>query len=152
METPDNPAAVSTDEALTQNEKLAAMFVHLSMFFGGLIVPPVFWIIFHKKSKFVVFHSVQILVFHLLFDICFLVLFGGIGAIYYYMGLLDNTSPPNPGTVVILLMMAYCLFTLAFVITCYGYAVYMAMSAYKGRLKKYPIVGNFIYKKIYAAA
>ncbi len=148
METPEEIPG----EEITQNEKLAAMFVHLSMFFGGLIVPPIFWIIYHKKSKFVVFNSIQILVFHLLFDICFLILFGGIGGIYYYMGLIDNTPPPNPGTVVILLMMAYCLFTLAFIFTCYGYAVYMAVNAYKGRIKKYPVIGNMVYKKIYETA
>ena len=135
--------------SLSDNEKLVAMLSHLTIFFGGLIIPPVFWILYKDKSKFVVFHSVQSLVFHFLFSFGIVVSCVVLALVYYSTGLLDTVSRPRPSLVTLLLSLAACITILLFIFASWIYAVYLGIDAYKGGMKKYPIIGNIVYKKVY---
>ncbi len=133
-----------------KNEKLSAMFAHLSIFFGGLILPPIFWIIYHDRSKFVVFHSVQSLVFNLFFTFCVFIIGIVLAGIYYSTGILDKNPPPAPGIPMLLFMLVFGLAALVFIFGSWFNAVYLGINAYKGGTKRVPVFGKMVFKKLYA--
>ena len=50
---------------LQGDEKMLALFSHLSLFLGGIVLPIIFWATNRDKSKFVTFHALQALWFHI---------------------------------------------------------------------------------------
>src|SRR2546423_9006646 len=58
------------------DERMLGLFSHLSLFLGGILVPIIFWATNKDKSKFVTFHSLQALWFHIayIFVIVFVVM------------------------------------------------------------------------------
>src|SRR4030095_10441650 len=149
---PQDPAVINNDE------KLLALFSHLSLFLGGIILPIIFWAINREKSKFVTFHSLQTIWFHVAYIFLLLVviflwvmvlLVGGMG--------LGAMTKPTHGShdmpvFFIILIVAFYALLFAFIFGAMGYSVYMGIKAYKGNLNKYPIIGNIIYKKVYGTA
>jgi uncharacterized Tic20 family protein len=147
---PPNPNELKNDE------KMLALFSHLSLFVGGIILPIIFWATNKDKSKFVTFHSLQAIWFHVgyIFAIVFGVMFmviGGFGmATLFGMSSVHTKSNSMPAIFVVLMVAFYgLLFLLIF--AGIGYSIYMGIKAYHGECKKYPIVGNIIYKKVYGA-
>ncbi len=149
-------AAPLAPQQPTGDEKMLALFAHLSLFFGGIILPIIFWAINKDKSKFVTFHSLQAVWFHVayIFVFVFIIFFAVIGG--FGMAALGGVSsshmkgssmPP----IVIILMIAF--YGLIFLVACAGiaYAIYMGVKAYHGEFKKYPVIGNIIYKKVYGS-
>jgi len=135
----------------SQDERMLAMFAHLSMFFGSLIVPLIFWAINKDKSKFVSFHSLQSLFFHIAYTavLVFLVIF--VAVIGMVVGLIvpGQDGPSHMGALQIIALLAIAAVVMGFVFGSVALAIINAVSAYKGGMKKYPIVGNIVYKKIY---
>ncbi len=134
-----------------QNEKMLAMFSHLSFFFGSLILPLIFWAVNGGKSKFVSFHSLQSLFFHLLYTsvIVAIVIFAAvIGILTGFMKTgMHHNSTPDPFHLIV--MIAFGLFIGLIALGCMILAIVNAISSYKGGMKKYPIIGNIVYKKVY---
>lgn len=138
-------------ETTTNDERMLAMFAHLSIFLGSIIVPLIFWIIYQQKSKFVSFHSLQSLFFHIAYIVVMIFVVIVITVVGMVAGLITKTggAPETPGAFQIIIIAALGLFVLGFIFGSFGYAVYLAINAYKGGMKKYPIVGNIVYKKVY---
>lgn len=136
---------------VSQDERMLAMFAHLSMFFGGLWIPLIFWAINKDKSKFVSFHSLQALFFHIAYTavLVFLVIF--VAAIGMAVGLIvpGQDGPSHMGALQIIVLLAIAAVVLGFIIASVALAIINAVSSYKGGLKKYPVIGNMVYKKIY---
>jgi uncharacterized Tic20 family protein len=138
--------------SLTSEEKLLALFSHLSIFMGGIALPIIFWAINRDKSKFVSFHALQALFFHLayvvvlVFVIIFMI-FGGAG-----IGMLSaigaHSHNSTPVFFIIFIIALYC-FMFLYIFGCMGYAIYIGIKAYNGEFKKYPIIGNIVYKNVY---
>ena len=51
----------------SNEEKLLALFSHLSIFMGGIVLPIIFWAINRDKSRFVRYHAMQAVFFHIAF-------------------------------------------------------------------------------------
>jgi len=138
----------------TQDERMLAMFAHLSMFFGSLIVPLIFWAINKDKSKFVSFHSLQSLFFHIAYTavLVFLVIF--VAVIGMAVGLIvpGQDGPSHMGALQIIALLVIAAVVMGFVFGSVALAIINAVSAYKGGMKKYPIIGNIVYKKIYGVS
>jgi len=141
------------ETTLTNDEKLLGLFSHLSLFFGGIIVPIIFWAINKDKSKFVTFHALQALFFHIAYIvlIIFLVIIlviAGFGVSFLSFGLHSTTSSGAPVLIIIFIIVFYGILflTMFFMI---GYSIYMSIKAYHGELKKYPIIGKMVYKHVY---
>ncbi|MEO8514722.1 MAG: DUF4870 domain-containing protein [Ignavibacteria bacterium] len=136
----------------TQTEKLLGLFAHLSVFFGRLIIPFIIWVVNRKKSKFVTFHSLQALFFHLALTFVNVIvgMFGGV-ILGIYSGItkhnLDKVSNWTPFQIIILVAIA--IFVFINLIYSFVVGVMNSLSAYQGELKKYPIIGNIVYKKVY---
>ena len=117
---------------------------------GGIALPIIFWAINREKSKFVSFHALQALFFHisyiviLVFVIIFMI-FGGTG-----IGIVTarHTQSASPA-LFMLFMFALYGFMFLYIFGCMGYAIYIGIKAYNGQFKKYPIIGNIVYKNIY---
>lgn len=135
----------------SQDERMLAMFAHLSMFFGSLIIPLIFWAINKDKSKFVSFHSLQSLFFHIAYTAVLVILVIFVAVVGMAAGLIkpESSGPPEMGILQIIVVLALGVFVMGFVFGCVALAIINAVSAYKGGMKKYPVIGNIVYKKIY---
>ncbi len=138
---------------LTDTDKLLAMFAHLSIFFGSLWIPLIFWAIYREKSKFVSFHSLQALFFHIVYVVVMVVLVMFVAVVGMLAGLIKKGggAPDTPDALQIIIILALGVVVLGFIFGSIAYAVYLALNSYKGGMKKYPIVGNIIYKRLYGA-
>jgi len=138
-------------ENIPQNDRMLAMFAHLSMFFGSLVVPLIFWAINKDKSRFVSFHSLQALFFHIVYTVVlvFLVIFVAVVGVLAGLIKPESSGPPEMGAIQIIVILALSVFVLGIVFGSVALAIINAVSAYKGGMKKYPIVGNMVYKRIY---
>jgi uncharacterized Tic20 family protein len=139
---------------INNDERLIALFSHLSIFFGGIILPLIFWLTNKDKSKFITFHSLQTLWFHLLFIVMIIVfviiliivfVFGGIGV----SALVSGSKSGQMSMFFIVFMIAFYILLFAMIFGVYGYSIYMGIKAYKGEYVMYPIVGKRIYDKVY---
>jgi uncharacterized Tic20 family protein len=146
--TPPDPSSLQGDE------KMLALFSHLSLFLGGIILPIIFWVTNRDKSKFVTFHALQALWFHIayiavilvfVFGFVIVAVVGGVG-----MGAFAQTSGGKGAPVIfIILMIAFYALLFAIIFGAIGYSVYMGIKSYKGELVKYPIIGKKVYAKVY---
>lgn len=140
-----------TSNEPTNDERMMGMFAHLSIFFGSIFIPLIFWAMYQSKSKFVTFHSLQSLFFHIAYTVLMVLVVIVVAVVGVLAGLISKTggAPPEPGAFQILIILVLGLFVLGFVFGSIGYAVYLAIDTYKGGMKKYPIIGNIVYKKVY---
>ncbi|MBE2228920.1 MAG: DUF4870 domain-containing protein [Ignavibacteria bacterium] len=138
----------------SQDERMLAMFAHLSMFFGSLIIPLIFWAINKDKSRFVSFHSLQALFFHLAYTVVlvFLVIFVAVIGVMAGLIVPGESGPPHIGALQIIVILALGVIVIGFIFVSIALAVINAVAAYKGGMKKYPIIGNMVYKKVYGVS
>ncbi|MBL8017341.1 MAG: DUF4870 domain-containing protein, partial [Ignavibacteria bacterium] len=104
-------------ENITQEERLYGLFVHLSMFFGSLIIPFVFWVVNKDRSKFVSFHSLQALFFHIAYTvvIVFLVIFVAAAGIAAGLIVPGYDGPPRMGALQIIVLLVIAVVVLGFI-------------------------------------
>jgi uncharacterized protein len=86
MEESSNEMSVSSPAATTQDERTMAVLAHALPVVGGWIAPLVIFIL-RRQSRFVSFHSLQVLFLHLLF----LVIYTGL-AVFWIAGILLTVS------------------------------------------------------------
>lgn len=136
---------------LTSEERTLALISHLSIFFGGLIVPIIIYFIQKNKSKFVAFNALEALYFHIgqmIVGIIFVILAmiaAGIGV----MASSTASSRDDMSPVVIILIIAAALFFFLILLGFIILAIIAAIKSYQGQIKKYPVVGNIAYKQVY---
>lgn len=137
---------------LTSEEKLLALFSHLSIFMGGIALPIIFWAINRDKSKYVSFHALQALFFHIayifiLVIVIIFMVFGGMGVgMLASIGSHAHNSPPVFFVFFIFILYG---FMFIYIFGCMAYAIYIGIKAYNGEFKKYPIIGNIVYRNVY---
>lgn len=138
----------------TNDERLLAMLAHLSIFLGGIILPIILWATQKDKSKFVTFHSLQAIFYHLAFAaiiivyvifMILLLIISGVGIAGFSN---SGSGGEMPAMMIIIMIILYGgIFLLVF--TFIGYAIYLAVKSYQGKLIKIPVIGNRVYKKVY---
>jgi len=137
-------------------ERLLAMLAHLSIFLGGIILPIIIWATQKDKSKFVRFHSLQAIFFHIAYAaiivVFVMVAVGVMLASGFGLGMFDDPAYSDgedlPTFMVIMMILIYGgIFIMIF--AGIGYAIYVAVKTYKGDLIKIPVIGNIVYKKVY---
>ncbi len=95
----------------------------------------------------------QALIFHICYVAVNIVLVIGLAAAMGISGMFEKQvgKPVTPDLYQIILMVIASIIILGFIGSCIGYAIYMAVVSYKGKTKKYPVIGNIVYNKIYAS-
>ena len=141
----------------TSEEKLFALLSHLSILIGGILLPIIFWATQKDKSKFVAFHALQAIFYQLSYIVLTMVfviififayIFLGFGAGFLFLG----QSPDFAPLISILIIIGMVIFYAALFVVIFGfigYAIFMGIKSYQGELRKYPILGNIIYDKVY---
>lgn len=136
------------------DERMLALFSHLSLFLGGILLPIIFWATNKDKSKFVTFHALQALWFHVAYIVLLIVYIFAFVIILLVAGLgLGALSGATGGAempvFMIILIIAFYGLLFAIIFGAIGYSVYMAIKSYKGEVVKYPVIGKMVYKKVY---
>jgi uncharacterized Tic20 family protein len=138
------------------DERLLALFSHLSLFLGGILLPIIFWATNRDKSKFVCFHALQALWFHIayiavifIFIILFVIIFAiwGIGL----TALAGASGGMEMPIILIILIIAFYALLFAIIFGAMGYSIYMGIKSYKGELVMYPIIGKKVYRSVYGS-
>jgi uncharacterized Tic20 family protein len=136
---------------ISEEEKLISLLSHLSIFFGGIIVPIVIWAIYKSKSQYIRFQSLQTIFFHIsytVFIVVIIILAAGFGIFASIITQDDLGKNEPPLFMIIPLFLVYGLIILSS-IAVLAYSTYMAVKAYQGVIKKYIVVGKIIYNKVY---
>jgi uncharacterized protein len=136
----------------TSEEKMLALFSHLSIFMGGIVLPIIFWAINKDKSRFVRFHSLQAIFFHvsylvLIIAVVIIMLIISIG-----LGIISAgtfAAGKNGSIFIFIAMMAFYAILFLTLFAFIGYGIYVGVKSYKGELRRYPIIGKIIYDKVY---
>ena len=143
-------------ENLTSEERLMAMLSHLSILFGGIILPIILWATQKDKSRFIRYHALQSIFFQIAYVVLLVLLIVAFAlfAIFFGLGLgiLTANTTSDPGAFPILIVLFVVLFYAAIFIFAFalmGYSIYLAVKSYQGSYIKIPIIGNIIYKKVY---
>lgn len=137
----------------TSDERLLGMLAHLSIFFGGIILPIILWATQKDKSKFVSYNSLLALFYHISYTVLIVLYVIFMVVILLVMGVGFGTMQKNsggdmPGVMVIFMILLYAgMFVLIFVGI--GYGIYLAIKTYQGKLVSVPILGKIVYKKVY---
>ena len=102
---------------LTDTDKLIALFAHLSLFFGSLIIPLIFWLVYKEKSKFITFHSMQALIFHICYVVLNVILVIGLAVVIGIAGMYEKQGgkPVTPDLFQIILMVVASIIILGFI-------------------------------------
>ncbi|MEI7483079.1 MAG: DUF4870 domain-containing protein [Ignavibacteriota bacterium] len=146
------------NEETTSDERLMAMLSHLSILFGGIILPIILWATQKDKSKFVRYHALQAIFFHIAYAAILAVVIVALVLVFmiFGIGLGAMTSKGGhhsdggafPAIMVILMIVFYG----GLFISIFGamaYEIYLAIKSYQGSYIKIPIIGKIIYKKVY---
>ena len=114
-------------------------------------MPIVLWAIYKEKSKYVRFQSLQTIFFHLSYTAFIFVIIIFVVAIGIIAGVItqDNMAKNEPPYLFIIPMFLLYGVIILSAIAVMAYSTYMGVKAYQGEIKKYLIVGNIIYNKVY---
>jgi uncharacterized Tic20 family protein len=136
----------------TSDERLLGMLAHLSILFGGLILPIILWVTQKDKSKFVTYNSLLAIFYHLSYVVLilifviimiFAIIISGVG-----FGALENSSAEMP-TAMIIIMIAFYIGLFGLIFAGIGYGVWLAIKTYQGKIVNIPFLGKIIHKKVY---
>lgn len=136
----------------SSEEKILALFSHLSIFMGGIVLPIIFWAINRDKSRFVRYHAMQAVFFHIAFIVLIIALIIIMVVFSIGMGIISAgtfAAGKNGSAFIFVALFAfYALFFLAMFLFI-GYGIYVGVKSYKGELTRYPVIGRYVYEKVY---
>ncbi|MBI5402166.1 MAG: DUF4870 domain-containing protein [Ignavibacteriae bacterium] len=143
----------NNEEIITKDDKLLSLLCHLSMIMGGILVPVIIWAIKKEQSKFVRFHSLQAIFYHIAYSVIagffiavFMIAYFSTLGIYYAPRPSYHTGP---STAMIILLVVFILLLFLIIFGAIGYAVYLAIKSNKGEKIKIPVIGKIIFEKVY---
>ncbi len=134
------------------DEKILALFSHLSIFLGGIVLPIIFWAINKDKSRFVRFHALQAIFFHIAYVVILVAVIIIMVAVGIGLGVLSAGTFAAGGDGSLFLIIAMIIFYGFIFLSIFvfmGYGIYVGVKSYKGELSRYPVIGKIIYDKVY---
>jgi len=134
------------------DEKILALFSHLSIFLGGIVLPIIFWAINKDKSRFVRFHALQAIFFQIAYVVIIVAIIIIMALIGIGMGVLSagTFAAGKDGSIFLFIaIMIFYAFIFLSIFVLVGYGIYVGVKAYKGELRRYPLIGKIIYEKVY---
>ena|SRR5438045_1201974 len=132
----------------TSDERTTAMLAHVLTIFGGFIAPLIIYLAKRRDSRFVAFHAMQALLWHLwMFALYF------VGAIGFFAFMLatgfqrfpfpaPGPRPAPPPPTFFLGFFAVWLVMMGSWAVNVGFCVYIAVKSSSGRWTRYPLVGS----------
>jgi uncharacterized Tic20 family protein len=138
--------------APTQDERTNALLVHVLAIFSGFIAPLAFYLV-KKDSRFVAFHSLQVLIWHAAYTVTFFV---GMIVLFIFM-LPAIAAQPHSGPGQAPPLAFFGLFGFVWLWGMGGWllnvilGIVFAIKANHGEWARYPIIGNFVLRRILPA-
>ena len=135
--------------APTQDERTFALLVHVLAIFSGFLAPLVFYLV-KRDSRFVAFHSLQVLIWHAAYMVTF---FAGMIVLFGY-ALLTIPAQPQSGANQAPPLAFLGLFGFVWLWGMGGWVVNLilgivfAVKANQGEWARYPLIGNLVLRKI----
>ncbi|MFA5405378.1 MAG: DUF4870 domain-containing protein [Ignavibacteria bacterium] len=144
----------NSKEIITGEDKTLSLFCHLSMVIGGIILPIIIWAIKKEQSKFVRFHALQSIFYHLAYSVllAIIIVVFALSIIFAGVGVRSIESMHSSSGMSAAIMIIVFAFTVIIVFALLGgiaYSIYIAVKAYQGEKTKIPIIGKIIYDKVY---
>jgi uncharacterized membrane protein len=133
----------------TQDERTNALLVHVLAIFSGFIAPLIFYLV-KRDSRFVAFHSLQVLIWHAAYAVIFFV---GLIMAFVFMVSSMATHPhgaPNEAP-------PFAFFGIFGLVWLWGMGgwvlnvvlgIVFAIKANHGEWAKYPVIGDFVLQRI----
>ena len=137
---PTNAAAVAQAET-TQDERTMAVLAHALQVVGGWIAPLVIFFV-RRQSRFVSFHSLQVLFLHLVYMVvwgCFMA-FWVAGIVLAILNTHGSSNNGPPTAIIILFPLLWLGFMGMWALTVVVAVVY-AIKAGRGEWAEYPVLG-----------
>ena len=134
------------------DEKILALFSHLSIFLGGIVLPIIFWAINKDKSRFVRFHALQAIFFNVAYVVILIAVIIIMAAIGIGLGVISagTFAAGKDGSLFLIIgMITFYAFIFISIFVFMGYGIYVGVKSYKGELRRYPVIGKIIYEKVY---
>jgi uncharacterized membrane protein len=135
--------------AATADERSSAMLVHLLAIFTGFIAPLLYFLL-KRDSRFVVFHSLQVLLWHA----AYLLIFGIAAMVALTVMLYSLAGHPRPAPGAPAALAFFGIFGVIWLLAIGGWAINLILGivygikASHGEWACYPIVGNFVLRRI----
>jgi len=140
-------------EIISSDEKVLALVCHLSMAVGGILVPLIIWAIKKEESKFVRFHGLQSIFYHLAFGVILALLIIITAVIIVFAGFgfqsLGNQASSGIPAVMLIIVFSFTGILILLAFGGIGYAIYLAIKSYHGEKIKIPVIGKIIFDKVY---
>lgn len=142
------------EESISGEDKMLAMFSHLSMLIGSILLPIIIWAIKKEHSKFVRFHSLQSIFFHISYAVivAFIIIIFAVIIIITGVGISSVNEMHNASGFSAVIIIVSFAFLGAIILTAFGvigYSIYLAVKAYHGEKTMIPILGKIIYDRVY---
>ncbi len=134
------------------DEKILALFSHLSIFLGGIVLPIIFWAINKDKSRFVRFHALQAIFFNVAYVVILIAVIIIMAAIGIGLGVISagTFAAGKDGSLFLIIgLITFYAFIFISIFVFMGYGIYVGVKSYKGELRRYPVIGKIIYEKVY---
>jgi uncharacterized protein len=141
------------EDIISNEDKVLSLLCHLSMIFGGIIMPIIIWAIKKEQSEFVRFHSLQSIFFHLAFAVILAVFIVVVAVVIVLTGVGFGSARHSTGMPAIFLIIVF-IFSAVIILLALGgtgYSIYLAVKSYQGEKTKIPIIGKIIYDKVYGS-
>src|SRR5580765_1064830 len=133
----------------TNDERTNALLVHILAIFSGFIAPLIFYLV-KKDSRFVMFHALQVLIWHVAYSA--IIIIGVIGAFIsmaFSMASQTNSGPPqSPPWALFGLFGFVWLFGMGGWVLNIVLGIIFAVKSNNGEWARYPIIGDFVLRKI----
>jgi len=124
------------------------MLAHIVGIFSGFLAPAIM-ILIKKDSKFVLFHSLQSLVWHAIVFILFACgVMVALASLFITGDFLPVDKNADPPTGFFVLFGVLWFFGLAAGITTLAIGISTGIKANRGEWAKYPLIGNFVLNKL----
>jgi len=129
-------------EIIKSDEKTLSLVLYLSFFYGFIIFPAIIYAVYKNKSRFMCFHSLQAIYFQISIVILFIIVFVfsfTVSSSYHY-------ESRDSG----LMGMSFLLISslLVYFIGIW-FSIYAAVKSFYGTRYKIPVIGNYIYERVY---
>jgi uncharacterized membrane protein len=145
MAAPASPLPSTLQVETTSDDRTMAVLAHSLQMVGGFIAPLVIFLV-KRQSRFVAFHSLQVLLFEIFFMaawMCvFMVMFASVMLTVFAHGA-DHTAPPT--AFLILFPFAWLFFMGVYVLKIVAAVIY-SLKAGRGEWAEYPVFGGLARK------
>ncbi len=136
---------LETPEQIARDEKSNAMLAHILTIFGGFLAAGIIYLVKRRESRFISFHALQALLWHLMLFAVLLLGFVAFAVFMIATARIPPTPPSSHQAPPVALFLGFFAFWLVMMLSWAsntGFSIYLAIRANEGKWTRYPAVGS----------